>query len=292
MKFEVNHVKVSYAKNRSLSDLNVSIVDGITIIIGHNGVGKSSLISVIEGLAKIEGKDEVKVGGHLPYYNPDLAFRDVSFLPERPLPIGGFTVMDWIEFYSGLRKINFERLKMIMEELGVYGLKRARTKYLSMGETQLISMSICLSTECKFFVLDEPNSNIDLENRNILANIIQRLRHENDLSFIIVSHILDDLLPIAENIVIFRPEKIIGPIPIKTGIGENLFSIKLREIDQIVKKIEGKLVYKIIRNNILIRDEDFKNFISSINADQVASIMSIIPVPRVMEDEFSYVQKP
>jgi ABC-type multidrug transport system ATPase subunit len=286
MKFEVNHVRVSYAKTRTLSDLNVSITDGITIISGHNGVGKSSLISVLEGLAKIEGKEGVKVGEYLPYYNPDLAFRDVAFLPERPIPIGGLTVMDWIEFYSGLRKINFERLKMIMEEFGVYGLKRARTKYLSMGETQLISMSICLSTECKFFVLDEPNSNIDLENRNILANIIQKLRNENDLSFIIISHILDDLLPIAENIVIFRPEKIIGPIPIKTGIGENLFSIKLREIDQIVNKIEGKLMYKIDRNNILIRDEDFKNFISLINADQVASIMSIISIPRFMGDEF------
>jgi ABC-2 type transport system ATP-binding protein len=285
MKIETKHVKVSYAKNRSLSDMNVTIDDGITIISGINGVGKSSMISVLEGLAKIEGKDGVTLGKYLPYYNPDFAFRDVAFLPERPIPIGGITVMDWIEFYSGIRKISLERLRKIMEEFGIYGLRKERFKYLSMGETQLVSLSICLSTECSFFVLDEPNANIDLENRNILANIIQNLRQEYGMSFLITSHILDDLLPIAENIILFRKDSIIGPIALKKTFGENLFSMKFRELDQVVKLIEGKIKYAIDSNSIKIKDEDFSSFISSMNEKQIGSLMSIISIPRIMEDD-------
>ena len=59
----VSGVRVSYANNTLLENLTVSIPEGIGVIIGPNGVGKSTLISVAEGLTRIDHKDRVKVMG-------------------------------------------------------------------------------------------------------------------------------------------------------------------------------------------------------------------------------------
>ena len=157
----VSGVRVSYANNTLLENLTVSIPEGIGVIIGPNGVGKSTLISVVEGLTRIDHKDRVKVMGFSPYRKPEMAFSEVSFLPEKPVGIAGGTVRQWVKYYSLLRRVSLERFRSLLSSFNIEYVIPRRWKDLSNGEIQLVSIALCLSAEAKFFVMDEPNAIIE-----------------------------------------------------------------------------------------------------------------------------------
>lgn len=87
-----------------------------------------------------------------------------------------------------------------------------------MGETEILQIIVALSTDAEFFILDEPNSNLDAQRRALLADIITRINRQNNSDFLITSHILDELLPVSNSIIKIRKGEIENIIKTKDAI--------------------------------------------------------------------------
>ncbi len=284
MFIEISGVRIQYASNESLGNINLQIPEGITVITGRNGAGKSSLISVLEGLVRIDRRENVKISGIPVYKKSHLVFKDVASIPEKPFPLLGPTVKDWIRMYSLIREISFERLKFLLNYFDLNYLLRQNSKFLSMGETQLVAVILCLASKARYFILDEPNANLDRENRIKLANVIEKMKHEMGASFLITSHILDEILSIADSIIMFSRDKISNPMP--NEISKKFLIVKSIDPERLEEKIKGKIKYVIQGRDIMIRDGKLGALMALLDGDIMEQIISINAYPEFIEGEF------
>lgn len=198
-----------------LKDVSLNVKKGEFIaILGHNGCGKSTLARQFNamllpcgGRIMVSGIDTLlcdnfykirqKVG--LVLQNPDnqivasLVKEDVAFAPEN----------------LGVepRKIE-ERVDAALKAVDMYEYKEALTYQLSGGQKQRIAIAgiVAMNPEC--IVLDEPTAMLDPQGRKEVMDTIKRLKEENDITVILITHYMDEAVD-ADKVVVMQEGKII-----------------------------------------------------------------------------------
>jgi len=191
----------SFTGRMVLKGIDLEVGDGeLHIVLGPNGSGKTTLVKIIAGLLQMdEGRviiDGVDVSGKPPpERGVGVVLQGSPLLPLR-------TVYDHIAFPLRARGINMGIDGMVRDVAGKLGLmhKLHRSLYeLSGGERQRVSIATALVGGLRNLVLDEPFSSLDPEYRIELYNLLSRLRGEG-LSILVTTHIVDDLIYMADRI--------------------------------------------------------------------------------------------
>jgi ribose transport system ATP-binding protein len=117
-----------------------------------------------------------------------------------------------IEHYTDrmMKRINQREINQAAEKyIEMVGLKIPPTKSvesLSAGQQQLIEIAKALSSNAKIILLDEPTSSISVNEAEMLINLIKKLRDQG-ISFIFVSHKIEEVLGLADTITVLRDGK-------------------------------------------------------------------------------------
>jgi iron complex transport system ATP-binding protein len=153
-----------------LSGISLSLEAGrIIAILGANGAGKTSLLSILAGRLQ-PGRGKVRIEGtELGSLSPREIARKLAFLPQiERLPFN-YSVLDFvllgraphIPALSLPGKRDYEAARRALEEVGVAGLEDRGAAALSGGEFQLVRIARCLAQEAEILLLDEPTSLLD-----------------------------------------------------------------------------------------------------------------------------------
>lgn len=188
-----------YGNIIALDSVSFTAAEGVTLLHGRNGSGKSTIISIMEGLTSINSGN-VSINGINPFREPQKVMGNVAFLPERPQIFGSRGVGDFLYWYVEMNEGDYSELERLLEFFELRPLVKSNFNNLSSGEKQLIVLSAILSSKKRAYVLDEPNANIDSARRMQIALEIER-KSKQGSSFLITTHMLDDLLPIANSMV-------------------------------------------------------------------------------------------
>ena len=194
----VNISKIYHANTEDVKVLdNISFKtyqSDISVIYGHSGVGKSTLLSIIGGLLE-PSKGEVFFDNKKIDYNKDLSylrkkhlgfiFQDNYLLPEYNM-IENLIVPQLIngKNFSKSKEYSIKMLKMI-------NLEHLANRYfseVSRGEKQRISLIRSLINDPSLVIADEPTANLDENNCKQLLDLIVKLNKELGKSFIIATH--------------------------------------------------------------------------------------------------------
>ena len=194
----VNISKIYHANTEDIKVLdNISFKthqSEISVIYGHSGVGKSTLLSIIGGLLE-PSKGEVFFDNKKIDYNKDLSylrrkhlgfiFQDNYLLPEYNM-IENLIVPQLIngKNFSKSKEHSIKMLKMI-------NLEHLADRYFSQvsrGEKQRISLIRSLINNPSLVIADEPTANLDENNCKQLLDLIVKLNKELGKSFIIATH--------------------------------------------------------------------------------------------------------
>ena len=181
-----------------LSNLSFTISKrSLVSLIGPNGAGKSTLVKILLGLDS-DYQGEVSIDhGETVAYIPQIDPRDSTPLP---LSVQEYIAVGTTPLYSGknVRGFNFEE---IMKHVGVNPeISRQSFWSLSGGERQRIAIARALLIEPTILVLDEPLSAIDYASRQDLYELIRHLQQDHDMTAILVSHDIDNILPISDRV--------------------------------------------------------------------------------------------
>lgn len=165
----------------------------IAIITGPNGSGKTTLLKIAgliykpnKGVVNVFGKDFWKTNRH----EKISIRRKIVYVHEKPILLKG-TVAYNIAYGLILRGLNKKDAYSIVEDFASkYGLSyllRKKATQLSTGEAQIVSLLRAMVLKPCYLLLDEPLSNLDIEKKQIILNIISDLRKEGT-GIVITTH--------------------------------------------------------------------------------------------------------
>jgi ribose transport system ATP-binding protein len=234
---ELSHVYKRYPGVVALDDVTLSLRAGtITALAGENGAGKSSLIKVLSG-ATAADSGEVKVGGHrLPSDPGEVIRRGVSTIYQELTDVPEMSVLDNVllaRHSSRLGvlegKANRDLGRAALERVGLRDLDLTRSAgSLTPAQRQLLEIARCLAREARVLIFDEPTSSLPERDVEILLDIIRQLRREG-LAILYVSHHLEELFAIADDIVVMRDGAVVDARPTTEWTQAELVSSMLAE---------------------------------------------------------------
>jgi iron(III) transport system ATP-binding protein len=215
MLLEINHLHFSYTKDKKLfNNLNLKIDEGkIIALAGKSGCGKSTLLSLIYGLFDWqEGDiilDGIKLQGPKGNIVPGedqikLVSQDYDLMPYS-------TVAENVgKFISNINlKGKNEEVEKLLNVVGMEDFANERPKNLSGGQQQRVAIARALSVMPKLLLLDEPFSNLDFSRKILLREKLFNYVKEKNISLIISTHEILEIMPWLDEIVILQEGRLI-----------------------------------------------------------------------------------
>jgi len=215
MLLEINNLYFSYSKEKPLfQNLTLRFEEGkIIALAGESGCGKSTLLSLIYGLLDWESGDIIFDGEKLmgPKGNLVPGEAKMKFVAQN------FDLMPYATVAENVGKfisnINLAKKKeTVAELLEVVGLEEfANTlpKNLSGGQQQRVAIARALSVLPKLLILDEPFSNLDFSRKIELRERLFRYVKQQNISLIISTHELQDIIPWLDQIIVLQDGRLI-----------------------------------------------------------------------------------
>lgn len=173
----------TYGKVVAVNGLSLKIEEGTIMgLIGPNGAGKTTTIKVLLGLLKPD-RGRVEVFGQDPWDNPEIRSR-IGVIYERANFPPHHKVLDYLEKTCRIFGFPESRGQEILEMVDLQEEAYNRPiKGLSAGMLQKFAIAHALIHEPEFVVADEPTSNLDLQARNDLLDLILRLHSDEKVTF-------------------------------------------------------------------------------------------------------------
>ncbi|OCA67958.1 ABC transporter [Chryseobacterium artocarpi] len=215
MLLEINNLFFSHSKDKPLfQNLNLRFeANKIIALAGESGCGKSTLLSLTYGLLDWESGEIIFDGTRLlgPKGNLVPGEAEMKFVAQN------FDLMPYATVAENVGKfisnINLtKKRETVMELLEVVGLQEfadVLPKYLSGGQQQRVAIARALSVLPKLLILDEPFSNLDFPRKIELRERLFRYVKEHQISLIISTHELQDIMPWLDQIVILQNGRLI-----------------------------------------------------------------------------------
>ncbi|TPR18505.1 ABC transporter ATP-binding protein [Apilactobacillus timberlakei] len=196
-----------FGKQKVLKNINVSFLsDKIYGLFGENGAGKSTLMSIIadynfptNGKVLLDGED---------VHDNDKALSKIYYMNQNNMYPKNEKISKTFKFVQSMYKeydVDLQN-KLVKEfQLNV----KSRFNKLSTGYKSIMKIIIALCVPCKFIMLDEPTLGLDARNRDIFYRELIESYTDNPRTFIISTHIIEEIDKLVSDVVMIDNGKII-----------------------------------------------------------------------------------
>jgi branched-chain amino acid transport system ATP-binding protein len=212
MMLDVQGLRTGYGRIPILNDVSFAIEQGEFIgILGHNGMGKTTLLKALMGFLPATGGSVHFGGEDVTTLEPFRRARlGLGYVPQGREIFPALTVYDNLRMgcakqvgaeHDVIETVlqEFPRLKPLLDRLG---------GALSGGEQQLLAIARCLCGKPRLVLLDEPTEGIQPSIIEEIVDTLQRLRDSSGLTMILVEQNLDFIAAMSQRILIIQKGKI------------------------------------------------------------------------------------
>jgi len=211
----------------AVDHLNLTLHESqITCLLGHNGAGKSTTVSVLTGLFPPTSGECVIYGKSI-VHNLQAARQSIGICPQHNILFNSLTVSEHLRFFMRIKgvKPSEAAVQSHAEEIGLGQFLTTRSAALSGGNKRKLSVSIALCADPRFLVLDEPTSSMDPHSRRAVWQLLREKRRGRVT--LLTTHFMDEAELLADRIAILKAGKLkcVGSavfLKERFGLGYNL----------------------------------------------------------------------
>lgn len=208
---KIEHLSHKYSSSWAIRDINMEISQsGIVGLLGSNGAGKSTTMNILCGaLNQTEGN--VYINGVDIREEPELAKRDIGFLPQTAPLYLELTVDEYLTYCAELRLIPKDKIKSALsdakERCGITHFSNRLIGNLSGGYRQRVGIAQAIIHRPKLVVLDEPTNGLDPNQIIEVRSLIKEIA--TDRVVIFSSHILTEIQVLCKDIKMIEGGRIV-----------------------------------------------------------------------------------
>lgn len=214
------HVSMQFPGVLANHDVTLDIRKGeVFALVGENGAGKSTLMNILYGLnTPTSGKVLVK-GNQVTHFSPSEAIaRGVGMVHQHFMLVPSFTVAQNIVLSNEPRKLGIfcdfakaeEETQALVQEYGLTVDPRAKVEDISVGLQQRVEILKTLRRGADVLILDEPTAVLTPQETDELFGVIRRMVREKQMTIIIITHKLYEVMAISDRVGVMRQGKLVG----------------------------------------------------------------------------------
>ncbi|MCL2866039.1 MAG: sugar ABC transporter ATP-binding protein [Lachnospiraceae bacterium] len=211
---EMNHITKTFPGVKALDDVNFQVQAGeIHAVVGENGAGKSTLMKVLSGIhgyGSYEG-DIFYNGKECRYQNIKDSEKDGIVIIHQELALVPYMTIGENMYLGNERGRSFavnwdetyDKAGAYLRQVGLSENPRTLIKDIGVGKQQLVEIAKALAKNAKLLILDEPTSSLNEEDSRALLDLLLEFKKQG-MTSIIISHKLNEIVYVADNITIIR----------------------------------------------------------------------------------------
>ncbi|MBN2221745.1 MAG: ABC transporter ATP-binding protein [Vallitaleaceae bacterium] len=191
------NLMAGYEKKTILNGIDLIIPSHkISVIIGANACGKSTLLKTLARLIRPERGEVYLDQNNISNLASKQFARILGLLPQSPIVPDGITVQDLVargryphqSFFQGLSNKDFEAVAEALDLMGISELADRSVDTLSGGQRQRVWIAMALAQQTDFLLLDEPTTYLDITYQIEILDLLTDLNQKKGTTIVMVLH--------------------------------------------------------------------------------------------------------
>lgn len=233
----------------ALKNVNFRLIPGkVHALMGENGAGKSTLMKIIAGLQKADEGEVLLHEEPVVFETPKQALgKGIAMIHQEFSPVLDMSIMENLFLgkeptYGKTGRINYtamaESAKELLRRIGVELDPAKQMRELSVSQMQMVEIAKALSYDSEIIIMDEPSATITNREVENLFRIIRQLKDEGRC-IVYITHKMDEVFAIADEITVFRDGHYIGTYDADAINEERLIRLMVdRDLNEIYPRRE------------------------------------------------------
>lgn len=245
VKFE--HISMQFPGVLANDDVSFDIKKGeIFALVGENGAGKSTLMNILYGINTPTNGNVIIKGKTMEKHTPEEAIENgVGMVHQHFMLVPSFTVAQNIVLSKEPRKSKFiydlkaaeKATDDLVKEYGLVVNPKDVVEEISVGIQQRVEILKTLYRGADILILDEPTAVLTPQETEELFDVIRRIVREKDMTVIIITHKLYEVMAISDRVGVMRQGKLVGVEETK-NVNERILASMMVGRDVLMDKIE------------------------------------------------------
>ena len=289
---EMSHIDKQFGGVYALKDVSLLLKKGTVLaLLGENGAGKSTLMKILTGVITKDG-GTVKMNGEEinPRNYAEAQDMGIAYVPQELALVDYFTVAENIylgrePYIKGTKLVDFRKMyadaSELLEKLKIKLEPKTKVKDLSVSGQQMLVIARILSQDAEVIIMDEPTARLGYHEIDELLSYIQYLK-ENGKSIIYISHRLEEIFKIADEVTVLRDGCLIGTKPVSEMNEKRLIHMMVnRDVEFTDEFVQGhQRGEEILRVENLSRSELVKDVSFNLYRGEVLGFFGLVGAGR------------
>ena len=286
---ELKNISKSFPGVKALDNVNFSLKKRtVHVLCGENGAGKSTLMKIIDGIYQADDGELFLNGTKTVIKNPlqakengiSMIFQELSYVPDMTLEENLF-LGNWPKKGASIdwKSVRQKTLTLLKQE-GLPYSPDIKLRSLSVSDIQMIEILKAIGNDSQIIIMDEPTSAITNKEVEILFKKIQDLKSRGT-SIIYISHKMDEIFRIADEITVFRDGKSIVTKSVTDWTMDQVVECMVgRKIENQYPKQEISIGEELMRVEGLSQPEIFQDVSFHINSGEIVGFAGLMGAGR------------
>ncbi len=294
-KLELRGVCKSFPGVKALDHVQLSLRPGtVHALMGENGAGKSTLMKCLFGIYKMDEGEIILDGQKIEVNNPDEAMKyGIAMVHQELQPVPARSVAENLflgrfptKSFGPLKIIDHKTMyaeteKCLKEEKMDFDPK-AQLGTLSVGQMQSVEIAKAVSQQAKVVIFDEPTSSLSDNEVEALFRIMNDLR-DKGVTMVYISHKMDEIKRIADDITIMRDGTYVGTWPAAEMTTDQIIAKMVgRELTNVYPEKQSKPgeVVLEVKNLCSIHEKSFQNISFQLRKGEILGFGGLVGAQR------------